>query len=95
MMDRREESFHGSTRFITFAYFGKIRSRHSKFTNRKEFLWKDYLDKIHRKFEIYPACGLIGPYQVGKATLAKQFAEISNKESIFFDLENPEDFNSF
>ena len=35
---------------------------------------------------IFPATGLIGPRQVGKTTLAKQFAE--EKEFVYLDLEN-------
>ena len=38
---------------------------------------------------IFPATGLIGPRQVGKTTLAKQFAE--EKEFVYLDLENVND----
>lgn len=38
---------------------------------------------------IFPATGLIGPRQVGKTTLAKQFAE--KKEFVYLDLENVND----
>ena len=51
-----------------------------------------YLEKIRKQFEIHSACALVGPRQVGKTTLAKVYAEkFSNKQVIFYDLENPRD----
>jgi predicted AAA+ superfamily ATPase len=38
-----------------------------------------------------PVVGIIGARQVGKTTLARQFAASSIKPSYFFDLENPDD----
>ncbi len=42
-------------------------------------------------FEIFKIVGIIGARQVGKTTLARQFAKYSTHPVFFFDLENPED----
>lgn len=48
-----------------------------------------YLHKIKRYFDVHPICAILGARQVGKTTLARQFAvEYANKVE-FFDLENP------
>jgi hypothetical protein len=39
----------------------------------------------------HPAVGIIGARQVGKTTLAREFAHDSGMQTHFFDLENPED----
>lgn len=49
-----------------------------------------YLDKINAQFRVHSVCGLLGPRQVGKTTLAKQYAEQYNSTR-FFDLENAYD----
>ena len=48
-----------------------------------------YLRQIEKNFRVHSVCGLLGPRQVGKTTLAKQF--IQDKKTTFFDLENPLD----
>lgn len=51
-----------------------------------------FLDEIKRKFEIFPAVALLGPRQVGKTTLAKQFADTQKVfpyKTNYFDLEDP------
>lgn len=49
-----------------------------------------YLEKIKLQLEVHPVCGLLGPRQVGKTTLAKQFASHFSLDKVFiFDLENP------
>ncbi len=51
-----------------------------------------FLDLIHDQLTIHPICGLVGPRQVGKTTLAKQYAERYFKgDAVFFDLERPRD----
>lgn len=51
-----------------------------------------YFDKIIQQFRVHPACALLGPRQVGKTTLAKEFAQQYYAGSVrFFDLENPLD----
>ncbi|MCB1143204.1 MAG: ATP-binding protein [Leptospiraceae bacterium] len=45
-----------------------------------------YLNRIQELFKIFPIVAIIGPRQVGKSTLAKQF-----HPDHFFDLENPLD----
>lgn len=42
-------------------------------------------------FEIFKVVGIIGARQVGKTTLARQFAKYSPYPVSYFDLENPED----
>ena len=49
-----------------------------------------YLDQIAFHFKIHSVVGLLGPRQVGKTTLAKEYAKQFNSVH-FFDLENPFD----
>lgn len=49
-----------------------------------------FLEKIDFQYKIHPICGLLGPRQVGKTTIAKQYAK-SIPNAHFFDLENPLD----
>jgi hypothetical protein len=49
-----------------------------------------FIDQISFQYNIHSVCGLLGPRQVGKTTLAKQFAQKYEKIT-FFDLENPID----
>ena len=51
---------------------------------------KQYLDRIAFQFSIHSVCVVLGPRQVGKTTLAKQYAQ-QFKKVHFFDLENPFD----
>lgn len=51
-----------------------------------------YLDSINFQFNIHEVCGLLGPRQVGKTTLAKMYVEkYFPNNAHFFDLENPAD----
>lgn len=51
--------------------------------------------KIYQDIEeilgFFPVLGIVGPRQVGKTTLAKEFAKYFEKETIYLDLENPRD----
>jgi len=52
-----------------------------------------FLAEIDSHFRIHTVCAILGPRQVGKTTLARQYIEnneLKNKTR-FFDLENPED----
>lgn len=49
-----------------------------------------YLREIDFQFRIHSVCGLLGPRQVGKTTLAHQYAQ-KFKNPYFIDLENPLD----
>lgn len=49
------------------------------------------LDSIEKLLKKNPIAGIIGARQVGKKTLARQFAEKAGAASIYYDLENPED----
>ncbi|MBX9621107.1 MAG: hypothetical protein K2X28_03620 [Alphaproteobacteria bacterium] len=33
-----------------------------------------YIDQINKVYEVFPLCGLLGPRQCGKTTLAHQYA---------------------
>lgn len=48
-----------------------------------------YLELIKRHFRIQPICAILGARQVGKTTLARQFAAEYTGQVEFFDLENP------
>jgi hypothetical protein len=47
-----------------------------------------FYEQINEQFEVHSVCGLLGPRQVGKTTLAKEYAAQYNNP-YFFDLENP------
>lgn len=49
-----------------------------------------FLDQITRQFRVHSVCALLGPRQIGKTTLAKEYAK-NYKNVSFFDLENPFD----
>lgn len=51
-----------------------------------------YLKEIEFQFRVHSVCGLLGPRQVGKTTLAKMYtAQYLPEKVCFFDLENPLD----
>jgi len=51
-----------------------------------------YLTAITQQLRIHPVCAILGPRQVGKTTLSKQFAiTFTNGPIHHFDLENPFD----
>ena len=50
---------------------------------------KIYLEKIKKQLKVHPICAILGARQVGKTTLARQFAEKYKGPVEFFDLENP------
>lgn len=53
---------------------------------------KQYFLDIQQQFRVHRVCALLGPRQVGKTTLAKQFAADFPTDKVhFFDLENPFD----
>lgn len=52
-------------------------------------LRKRYLDLISQELEIHSVVAIIGPRQVGKTTLAKEFAAKHKQAFTHFDLENP------
>ena len=49
------------------------------------------LDQIDALFETFPVVGLLGARQVGKTTLARDYAARRAQTSTHFDLEDPED----
>lgn len=51
-----------------------------------------FITQIHEQFEVHPVCALLGPRQVGKTTLAKQYIQEFGIEDVHtFDLEDPID----
>lgn len=48
-----------------------------------------YLEQIKRHLRVQPICAILGARQVGKTTLARQFAVEHSQKVEFFDLENP------
>jgi uncharacterized protein len=48
-----------------------------------------YLEQIKRHLRVQPICAILGARQVGKTTLARQFAAHYPQKVEFFDLENP------
>src|ERR1700731_4398171 len=48
-----------------------------------------YLEQIKRHLRVQPICAILGARQVGKTTLARQFAAQHHQKVEFFDLENP------
>lgn len=54
-----------------------------------DLIRKIYLEKINKIFRVHPICAILGARQVGKTTLARQFAEEYGGKVEFFDLENP------
>ncbi len=51
-----------------------------------------YFDQIETIFKIHPICGIFGPRQVGKTTLARQYIDRYYPDQVrIFDLENPLD----
>src|SRR5580658_3221325 len=50
---------------------------------------KIYLEQITKHLGVHPICAILGPRQVGKTTLARQFAQTYPQKVEFFDLENP------
>ena len=50
---------------------------------------KRYLEKIRQNLRVHPVCAILGARQVGKTTLAREFAKEYQGKVEFFDLENP------
>jgi predicted AAA+ superfamily ATPase len=50
-----------------------------------------HLQSIHRGLKEFPVLALLGPRQVGKTTLARQFAAEWRGPHHHFDLEDPDD----
>ncbi len=48
-----------------------------------------YLEQIKRHLRVQPICAILGARQVGKITMARQFAAEHPQKVEFFDLENP------
>lgn len=54
-----------------------------------EVLRKKLLSKINEEYLVHQVCGLVGPRQCGKTTLAKSYLSSTNHIVHFFDCENP------
>lgn len=49
-----------------------------------------YLEAIDEQFQVHPICAILGARQVGKTTLAREFTKQLGVDTVFFDLEDPE-----
>ncbi len=49
-----------------------------------------YLQAIEEQFQAHPICAILGARQVGKTTLARQFAAQFGYDPVVFDMEDPE-----
>lgn len=54
-----------------------------------------YLNAIERVLKIHSLCGLLGPRQCGKTTIAQQFIASYKGEVHYYDLEDPDDLQVF
>jgi predicted AAA+ superfamily ATPase len=53
-----------------------------------------FLKQIEAQMNVHPVCGVLGPRQAGKTTLARQYAEnCQTKQVHMFDLQNPFDLS--
>ncbi len=48
----------------------------------------DFIDNINDAFKVTPVVALLGPHQVGKTTLAKEYAKAQSQPVTVFDLED-------
>lgn len=53
-----------------------------------------FIAQITEQLRIHEVCGLIGPRQCGKTTIAKMFSKTFKGNVYHFDLENPEDLEA-
>ncbi len=53
---------------------------------------RKYIKELEELGGFYPVIGILGPRQVGKTTLVKEFAKTLKKETYYLDLERPSDF---
>ena len=51
-----------------------------------------YISQLQKLGKYFPVIGIMGPRQVGKTTLAKQFINYIEKETLLLDLEKPSDY---
>jgi predicted AAA+ superfamily ATPase len=53
---------------------------------------KGFLEEIDNIFSYFPICGVIGARQIGKTTLAIEYAKKQQGKYYHFDLEDPQDY---
>ncbi len=58
---------------------------------RRKIQRKGHLQELRRRLDTHPVVGLLGARQVGKTTLASDFARAAGSEVVRFDLEDPDD----
>ena len=61
----------------------------------KNYLTRLAENDITRLSSHFPAVAIVGPRQVGKTSLAQYLSRLWERPSVYFDLENPSDFNKF
>lgn len=52
---------------------------------------RKYIDELHELGTYFPVIGIVGPRQVGKTTLVKEFINRLDKPAVYLDLEKPSD----
>lgn len=60
----------------------------------KELQRTRYIERLEQQLRIHAVCGLLGPRQCGKTTLARDYADKFDGDVHWFDLENPDDLES-
>lgn len=53
---------------------------------------RKYIGQLQELAEYIPVIAIIGPRQVGKTTLAKEFSKTLSKPTVYIDLEKPSDY---
>lgn len=53
---------------------------------------RKHITDLHELGSYFPVIGIVGPRQVGKTTLVKEFISLLDKPAVYLDLEKPSDF---
>jgi uncharacterized protein len=53
---------------------------------------RNLIDQVEKAAAIFPVVAILGPRQVGKTTLVKEYIKTLSKPSIYLDLEKPADY---
>jgi predicted AAA+ superfamily ATPase len=61
----------------------------------RRYLHRNAENEVLRLINLYPAVVLVGPRQVGKTSLVKNLVGKLTRQSVYLDLEFPEDLNKF
>lgn len=53
---------------------------------------RKYIAELSELGQYFPVIGIVGPRQVGKTTLVKEYLNVLDKPAVYLDLEKPSDF---